>query len=210
MQLKAEWPSGAKNKGEPFRPTLIPLRALARRSGRFPPLPCPPPRLLKCSIPDQQTEKPFDFCDGVDSPLWRANPCGSLPARGVPLTWLLWPGVFLIMERLGVPQDDRRDFIGVGRTYARARTRPTVRGRPRRDGLRHGRTQKRTTEQTSRRKIVARDRAEADCQYETTAEPTNTREPVPEKSLRSGLRRPYANTSTTQALPSETIRRDRP
>jgi hypothetical protein len=32
---------------------------------------------------------------------------------------------------------------------ARARTRPTVRGRPRRDGLRHGRMQKRTTEQTS-------------------------------------------------------------
>jgi len=33
-------------------PTLIPLRALARRSGRFPPLPYPPPRFLKCTTQD--------------------------------------------------------------------------------------------------------------------------------------------------------------
>jgi hypothetical protein len=42
MKLKEEWQQGAKNKGEPLGSTLIPLRALARRSGRFPPLPYPP------------------------------------------------------------------------------------------------------------------------------------------------------------------------
>ena len=42
MKLKEEWQDDAKNKGEPLRPTLIPLRALPRRSGRFPPLPYPP------------------------------------------------------------------------------------------------------------------------------------------------------------------------
>jgi hypothetical protein len=36
---------------------------------------------------------------------------------------VLGPGVFPIMERLGVPQDDRTDFIGVGRiTPERGRT----------------------------------------------------------------------------------------
>ena len=59
MKLKEEWQETQKNKGEPLRPTLIPLRALARRSGRFPPLPYPPPRLLKCSIQDHTTEKTY-------------------------------------------------------------------------------------------------------------------------------------------------------
>jgi hypothetical protein len=33
--------------------------------------------------------KQIDFRDGVDSPLGRANPCGSTPARTVPWTWSL-------------------------------------------------------------------------------------------------------------------------
>jgi len=46
--------------------------------------------------------------------------------------------------------------MSVSGELARARTHLTVRGRPRRDGLRHGRTLKRSTEQTSRKKIVTR------------------------------------------------------
>jgi len=97
-------------------PTLIPLRALARRSGRFPPLPCPPPRLRKCTIKDGTTgENRSTF---VTVLIRRFTVCESLRLRAssmCPLDLALWPGVILIMERRGVPQDDRTDFIGVGR-----------------------------------------------------------------------------------------------
>ena len=101
MQLKEECRHGAKNKGEPLGPPSFlfePCRGARVGSHRSPILRV---RLMKCSIPEQKTEKPIDFCDGVDSPpAGRANPCGSLPARCVPLTWPLRPGVFLIMESL--------------------------------------------------------------------------------------------------------------
>jgi hypothetical protein len=50
MKLKEEWHITRKEQGRTCWSTLIPLRALARRSGRFPPLPCPPPRHIKCTI----------------------------------------------------------------------------------------------------------------------------------------------------------------
>ena len=115
MKLKEEWPHGAKNKGEPFRPTLIPLRALARRSGRFPPLPYPPPRLRKCSTQTRERRNHSTFVTVLIRRLRRANPCGSTPARDVPWTWPFRPGVKTIMERRGVPRDDRIDFSSVGR-----------------------------------------------------------------------------------------------
>ena len=54
MKLKEEC---EKEQRRAERPALIPLRALARRSGRFPPLPCPPPRLEKCSMNESALEK---------------------------------------------------------------------------------------------------------------------------------------------------------
>ncbi len=36
MKLKEEYARGAKNKGEPCRPTLIPLRALTAALGSVP------------------------------------------------------------------------------------------------------------------------------------------------------------------------------
>ena len=95
--------------------------------------------------------KQIDFCDGVDSPPRRLNPCGSTPARVSPWTWSHRPGVFPIMERRGARRTIER-FHRCRADCARARTSLMVRGRPRRDGLRHGRKQKRTTEQTSQTK----------------------------------------------------------
>ncbi len=61
MKLKEECQRDQKEKGEPWRPALLPLRALARRWGRFPPLPCPPARLLKFSIPEEEKRKLSTF-----------------------------------------------------------------------------------------------------------------------------------------------------
>ena len=43
-----------RSKNKTDRPALIHLRALMRRSGRFQPLPCPPPRLPKFSTKRNQ------------------------------------------------------------------------------------------------------------------------------------------------------------
>ncbi len=96
MKLKEEWPHGAKNKGEPFRPTLIPLRALARRSGRFPPLPYPPPRLRKCST---QTRQRRNHSTVVTVLIRRFTARESLRLHAssmCPLDLVFGPGVFLI------------------------------------------------------------------------------------------------------------------
>jgi hypothetical protein len=57
-----------KNKGEPLGPPSFlfePWRSARVGSHRCPVL---RPGYRKGSIPDQKTEKPFDFCDGVDLP----------------------------------------------------------------------------------------------------------------------------------------------
>jgi hypothetical protein len=61
MKLKEEWRHRQKRTRVNHWPTLIPLRALARRSGRFPPLPYPPPRFLKYSILAEEKRKTFNF-----------------------------------------------------------------------------------------------------------------------------------------------------
>ena len=45
MKLKEEWKAGEKNEGEPSGPPSFLFEPSLRRSGRFPPLPYPPPRL---------------------------------------------------------------------------------------------------------------------------------------------------------------------
>jgi hypothetical protein len=69
MKLKEEWRQRAKNKGEPSGPPSF--LSEPRRGARVGSHRCPILRVrhLKFSIPNQKTEKPFDFCDGVDSPL---------------------------------------------------------------------------------------------------------------------------------------------
>ena len=69
MRLEEEWQPRVKEKGEPFGPPSFlsePRRGARVGSHRCPILRV---RFLKCSIQDQRTEKPFDSCDGVDSPL---------------------------------------------------------------------------------------------------------------------------------------------
>lgn len=93
--------------------------------------------------------KQIDSCDGVDSRLRHANPCGSTPARRVPWTW---PMARRVPDYGAArsPAGRSNRFYRCRADRARARMRLTIRGRPRRDGLRRGRMQKRTTGQTSR------------------------------------------------------------
>ena len=73
-------------------------------------------RHFKYSVSKQPTEKPIDFCDGVDSP-----PCGvrilAAPcrARCVPLTWLLAVRRVRDYGAARSAQDDRTDYVSVGR-----------------------------------------------------------------------------------------------
>ena len=135
MKLKEEWRHGAKNKGEPLGPPSFlfePWRGARVGSHRCPILRV---RLLKCSIQDQRTEKPFDSCDGVDSPLdGRANPCGSLPARCCPLDLAIPARRENDYGAAWSPAGRSNRFYRCRANRARARTYLTVRGRPRRDG----------------------------------------------------------------------------
>ena len=73
-------------------------------------VPCPPPRLLKCSI---QTRAWRNHSTSATVLIRRLHggriPAAREPTRCVPWTWPLRPGVFLIMERLGAPRGDRID-----------------------------------------------------------------------------------------------------
>ena len=69
MKLKEECRSGAKNKGEPCEPTLIPLRALTAALGSVPTVALSSASGIS-NIPstNQRRRNPNDSCDGVDSP----------------------------------------------------------------------------------------------------------------------------------------------
>ena len=149
MQAQRGMQGGRKEQGWTGRPTLIPLRALARRSGRFPPLPCPPPRLLKCTIQDCTMGENRSTLVTVLIRRFGVR----IPAAPRQLDVSPGPGP---MARRNSDYGAARSPAGRSNRFyrcradrARARMRPMVRGRPRRDGLRHGRMQKRTTEQTS-------------------------------------------------------------
>ncbi len=75
MKLKEEWRNSAKNKGEPLGPPSFlfePWRGARVGSHRCPILRV---RLLKYSIPDQTTEKPFDHATVL---IRRPGACESL------------------------------------------------------------------------------------------------------------------------------------
>ena len=134
MKLKEEWRNSAKNKGEPLGPPSFlfePWRGARVGSHRCPILRV---RLLKYSIPDQTREKPFDHATVL---IRRPGACESLrlPASSMrPLDLAVPARRETDCGAARSPQDDRTDFIGVGRSGARTRTYLTVRGRPRRDG----------------------------------------------------------------------------
>jgi hypothetical protein len=80
-------------------------------------LPYPPPRLLKFSIPDQKTEKPFD---PVTVLIRRLTACESLrlPASSTcPLDLVVTARRIRDYRAARSPRDDRTDFIGVGRIW---------------------------------------------------------------------------------------------
>jgi len=111
MKLKEEWHGSTKNKGEPLGPPSFlfePCSGARVGSHR-----CPILRLrFHKYIIHGENRSTF-----VTVLIRRLGACESLrlPASSrCPLDLVFWPGVKLIMERLGVPQDDRIDFIGVG------------------------------------------------------------------------------------------------
>jgi hypothetical protein len=116
MKLKEEWRHSAKNKGEPLGPPSFlfePWRGARVGSHRCPILRV---RQHKCSTQKQPTESIFDYVTVLIRRLRASESLRILASSMCPLDLAAWPGVILIMERLGVPQDDRTDFIGVGRT----------------------------------------------------------------------------------------------
>jgi len=141
-----EWQT---NKGEPTGPPSFifePWRGARVGSNRCPILRPGYRSLAQNEISTK--ERQLERCDGVDSLSMTANPHGFRPARRVPLPWLL----------LRRNSDSGAAGMSVGRSNwvlrcrakrARTRTAVQVRETPRRDGLRHGRTKKRTTDGTS-------------------------------------------------------------
>jgi hypothetical protein len=120
MQLKEEWRHGAKNKGGPLGPPSFlfePWRGARVGSHRCPVLRV---RILKYSIQDPRTENTNTF-DDVTVLIRGLSARESLRPHAssmCPLDLVFVPGVILIMERRGVPQDGRTDFIGVRRLRA--------------------------------------------------------------------------------------------
>ena len=211
MKLKEECQSGAKNKGEPLGPPLIPLRALTAALGSVPTgAPILRVRLLKHNIPNQTTERPFDACDGVDSPpLGRANPCGSCASSTRPLDLgPSWPGV--LNDWSG------HEFAGQSNRYnrcrakvARARTcfygpRASTKGRV------EARSQADKIDRTDlAQKIVTRQRVETRKRQPDDGTRRATRWQM--QAVRfDGPRRTSATTQEKQTRPSDKIRRDRP
>jgi hypothetical protein len=123
-----------KEQGRAVGPALIPLRALARRSGRFPPLPCPPPRLLKCSTRLRRRRTLSTFVTVSIRRLPASESLRLLASSMCPLDLVLVARRNSDYGAAWSPRDDRIDFIGVGRTMPERGHKATVRGRPRRDG----------------------------------------------------------------------------
>ena len=171
-------------------------------------MPYPPPRLLKCSIPGQKTENTFDLVT-VLIRRQTASESLRLPASSMcPLDRAMAARRNPDYRAARSPRDDRIDFIGVGRIAPE-------RGRnPRSAGVHEGtgrgtvayrkerpnrpRKEDRNTE-TSRRTV---------CCKQQRSEPIKhgAMQRVPPK----GPRRSSANTTETQALSSDKIRRDHP
>lgn len=112
MKLKEEWHGRAKNKGEPLGPPSFlfePWPGARVGSHRCPIL---RPRFPKYIIHDGENGSTF-----ATVLIRRLGACESLrllASSRCPLDLVFGPGVFPIMERPGVPQDDRIDFISVG------------------------------------------------------------------------------------------------
>ena len=120
MKLKEEWQPSAKNKGEPLdSPSFL---FEPRRGARVGSHRCPILRVghHKYSIQNQRTENTNTF-DDVTVLIRRLSARESLRPHAssmCPLDLVFVPGVIVIMERRGVPQDGRTDFIGVRRLRA--------------------------------------------------------------------------------------------
>ena len=116
MKLKEECKEMKKNKGEPDGPPSFlfePWRGARVGSHRCPVL---RPGCGSVAIENHLREKTRStFVTVLIRRFGRANPCGSTPARVSPGPGHPGQACKLIMERRGVPQDDRTDFIGVGR-----------------------------------------------------------------------------------------------
>ena len=143
-------------------------------------MPCPPPRLLKCSIPDQKTEKPFDPVTVLIRRL-TARESLRLPASSMcPLDLAVTARRNPDYRAARSPRDDRTDFIGVGRNGPeRGRNQRsagvhegTGRGTVahRRERPNRPRTEDRNTE-TSRRSLVANHSAAFTQQTKPTSPP---------------------------------------
>ena len=176
-----------KNKGEPLGPPSFlfePWRGARVGSHRCPILRA---RHFKYTIHDPMTEKTdTTFVTVLIRRLRRANPCGSLPARCVPLTWSLGQAC----SRLWSGEESRRtieEILSVSGESRPSADVMTVRGRPRRDGLRHGRNRKERPKRP--RKRSRNDRRWLDDQVSLPAGPEK-KLPIlcPRGSPRSGCR----------------------